>query len=191
MLDKITQTFQRSIDVRQAILADQSLLDRIMTAATRLVSVAQNGGTIYACGNGGSACDAMHFVEELVAQYKRQRPGIKAMHFADPGTLTCWSNDHEYRSVFARQVETFCSSNDALVVISTSGTSPSAIEAARAAKRIGTCTIGLGGRGGGKLKDECDIPIIVPATETERIQELHITIIHIFCELLEDTLYPA
>jgi D-sedoheptulose 7-phosphate isomerase len=127
----------------------------------------------------------MHFTEELVARYKRERPGIKAAHFHDPSVITCWSNDYTFETVFERQARTFCGPLDTLVGISTSGNSANVIRAVNAAKEKGTTTIGLLGKDGGKLATLCDIPLVVPSNATERIQEVHITFVHIFCELLE------
>lgn len=107
------------------------------------------------------------------------------MHFVDPGFITCWANDYDYDSAFKRGVETFCSDKDLLVGISTSGNSDNVAQAVEAAAKIGTRTIALTGKTGGRLAELADFPIVVPCSATERIQEVHITLIHIFCELLE------
>lgn len=177
-----------SSSLKSALAADAKFLSLVSEAAEQLAKTVKSGGTIYACGNGGSACDAAHLSEELVARYKRERPGIKAMHFGDPGTLTCWGNDYDYATAFERQAQTFCAANDTLVAISTSGNSANILKATAAARAKGCRVIGLTGKDGGKLKDACDFAIVVPAKETERIQEAHITIIHIWCELLETVL---
>jgi D-sedoheptulose 7-phosphate isomerase len=148
------------------------------------------GNRLYACGNGGSACDAMHLVEELVARYKRDRPGLPAHHLLDAPTLTCWSNDYEFDTAFSRQVEAMGRAGDVLVAISTSGNSPNVLRAARAARERGMLVLGLSGRDGGALGGLCDELLIVPARATERIQEGHITLIHLLCELVELTLFP-
>ena len=165
--------------------ADARLLQATALAAEKIKTQLKSGGTLYACGNGGSTCDAMHFVEELVGRFKRERPGFRAMHFADPSILTCWSNDYDFESAFERQAKTFCTPKDVLVGISTSGNSKNVIKAVAAAKTQGCCTIGLLGKDGGELAKICDIALIVPGKETERIQEGHITLIHILVELLE------
>ena len=150
-----------------------------------MAETVSRGGTIYACGNGGSTCDAMHLCEELVARYKRNRPGIKAMHFMDPSVLTCWGNDVGFDDAFARYAETFCTEKDVVIGISTSGNSRNVIAALTAAKARGSSVIGLLGRDGGVIAPLCNTAIIVPSQATERIQEAHITVIHIWCELLE------
>jgi len=186
MQKTITEFLKNSISTKQQMLDDSSLLAQIEESASEIKKRVANGGTVYICGNGGSACDAMHFAEELVARYKRERPGIKAMHLLDSGVLSCWSNDYSYDTVFERQVETFCNDNDILVAISTSGNSSNVLKAVEAAKKKSSYTIGLTGRGGGELASLCDQGLIIPSDETDRIQEAHITLIHIFCELLEN-----
>lgn len=175
----------KSAEIKLALAKDPGFIAAWEAAGRLLLDAALAGGTIYSCGNGGSACDAMHLTEELVARYKGDRPGVKAMHWIDGGTLTCWGNDKEFSSVFARCAETFCTASDAVVCISTSGNSQNICGAAVAAKSKGAKVIGLLGRDGGKLKALCDVAVIVPAQETERIQESHITIIHGWCELFE------
>lgn len=164
---------------------DSHLAASIGAAAGALRSSLDAGGTIYTCGNGGSACDAMHFAEELVARYKRKRDGIRARHLLDAGIITCWSNDEDFVDVFARQVRTLCGPNDCLVAFSTSGNSRNTIRAVQAGDALGSTTIGLLGKGGGELADLCRHAIVVPSDATERIQEAHITIVHIFCEFLD------
>ena len=185
MKSTITQAVQGSIQVKQQILSDTGLLAAIEKVGQLLLTVDAQKGTVYSCGNGGSACDAMHLTEELVARYKRERRGVRAVHFLDAGTMSCWSNDYSFSTVFERQVETFCSERDLLVAISTSGNSENVIRAVTKAKEKKCPTIGLLGKGGGKLKDLCDIALVVPAQETERIQEAHILIIHILCEIVD------
>lgn len=171
--------------LKQAIAADTAFISKLTLAAERLKKVSSGGGTIYVCGNGGSSCDSMHFVEELVARFKRERPGIRAMHFVDSSTLTCWGNDYDFSGVFERYAQTFCTKLDALVAISTSGNSENVLKAVSAARKQGSFTLGLSGRDGGKLAAACDLALIVPHDATERIQEVHITLIHCLCEALE------
>ena len=161
----------------------------ILRLATRVADVFRAGNRLYACGNGGSACDAMHLVEELVARYKRERPGLPAHHLMDPSTLTCWSNDYEFATAFRRQVEALARPGDVLVALSTSGSSPHIVHAVEAARERGVLTIGFTGKDGGRLRDLCDEVLIVPSGATERIQEGHITVIHLLCELVERMLF--
>ena len=171
-------------------LAMRDLAPGVSRAAGRVAEAFRAGNRLYACGNGGSACDAMHLVEELVARYKRDRPGLPAHHLLDAPTLTCWSNDYEFDTAFSRQVEAMGRAGDVLVAISTSGNSPNVLRAARAARERGMLVLGLSGRDGGALHGLCDEALVVPAQATERIQEGHITLIHLLCELVELTLFP-
>lgn len=140
---KVTEAFESSIALRTQLLADAQFISAVQSVAQRLKTILHSGGTIYACGNGGSACDSQHLVEELVARFKRDRPGFRAMHFLDPAVLTCWSNDVAYEDVFARQARTFCGPKDALVLISTSGKSNNVVQAAKAAREKGAYLVGL------------------------------------------------
>lgn len=176
-----------SLDVIKTLGEQAQQLDAIITV---LLSVLQNGGTIYTCGNGGSACEAMHLAEDLVARYERDRPGIKVQHLGDSGVITCWANDYSFDGVFARQVETFASSRDALLVLSTSGNSQNIIEALKAARGKGAKTIGLLGKSGGKALEYLDCSLVIPANKTAHIQEAHLVAIHIICQQLESSLFP-
>lgn len=185
MREDISALILESAAVKTRSANDQALIAGVESAVHRLLATIKAQGTVYMCGNGGSACDAMHFMEELVARFKRERVGIKAMHFMDPGVLTCWGNDYDFSTAFERQVRTFCGKNDLLFLISTSGNSKNILSAADAARDVGVFSVGLTGKGGGALKERCSLPLVVPAVETERIQEMHITIIHMICELAE------
>lgn len=188
-MDKeISSLLAESAALKSSLSSNAAFVSALGTAARRLADCAKKGGTIYACGNGGSSCDAMHLCEELVARYKRDRPGIKAIHFSDPGVLTCWGNDVSFDDAFSRYAETFCTNKDILVAISTSGNSKNVLKAVDAAKTKGTFVIGLTGKDGGKLASTADLALIVPSSATERIQEAHITCIHIWCEMMETVL---
>ena len=151
----------------------------------------QSGGRVLACGNGGSMCDAMHFAEELSGRFRRDRPALAAQAISDPAHLTCVANDWGFAHVFARGVEAWGRRGDALVVFSTSGQSPNVIAAANAAHERGLTVLGLLGRDGGALKDLCDRAIVVPGLTADRIQEIHIKVVHLVIELVERQLFPA
>jgi len=172
-------------------LALREMAPAVLRTAGRLAEAFRAGNRLYACGNGGSACDAMHLVEELVARYKRDRPGLPAHHLLDAPTLTCWSNDYEFATAFRRQVEAMVRPGDVLVAISTSGGSANVLAAAQAARERGAVVVGLLGRGGGAVAPLCDEALVVPSDATERIQEAHITLIHLLCELVERDLFPG
>src|SRR5687767_15137408 len=170
-------------------LALREMAPAVLRAAGLLSAAFRAGNRLYACGNGGSACDAMHLVEELVARYKRERPGLPAHHLLDAPTLTCWSNDYDYATAFRRQVEAMVREGDVLVAISTSGNSPNVLAAVEAANERGALTVGLTGKDGGRMRALCAEALVVPSPATERIQEGHITVIHLLCELLERELF--
>jgi D-sedoheptulose 7-phosphate isomerase len=187
VLSLIREALDESARVKLAL---RDMAPDIARVAERVADAFRAGNRLYACGNGGSACDAMHLVEELVARYKRDRPGLPAHHLLDAATLTCWSNDYDFATVFSRQVETMARPGDILVALSTSGNSPNVLRAVEAANARGAVTIGLTGRDGGRMRDLCTDVLVVPAQATERIQEGHITLIHLVCELVERTLFP-
>jgi D-sedoheptulose 7-phosphate isomerase len=182
----IQDALEDSARVKTAMREQAPLILRL---ATRLADTFRAGDRLYACGNGGSACDAMHLVEELVARYKRDRPGLPAHHLLDAPTLTCWSNDYEYATAFRRQVEALIRPGDVLIALSTSGNSPNILQAVEAANERGALTIGLTGKDGGRMRGLCGEVLIVPSDATERIQEGHITVIHLLCDLVERMLF--
>ncbi|HEX8359440.1 MAG TPA: SIS domain-containing protein [Longimicrobium sp.] len=185
-IDVVTQALEESARVKLAL---RELAPQVVRAAGRLAECFRGGGRLYACGNGGSACDAMHLVEELVARYKRDRPGLPAHHLVDGPTLTCWANDYDFASVFRRQVEAMVRPGDVLVAISTSGNSANVLRAVHAARARDAIVVGLTGRDGGALAGLCTYAFVVPAQDTGRIQEGHITLIHLLCDLVERTLF--
>jgi D-sedoheptulose 7-phosphate isomerase len=183
----IDSYLEESTKVKLALVQQKDL---ILEIATALYEIAKKGGRIYTCGNGGSACDAIHFAEELVAQYYRERPGIRAQHLLDPGALTCWANDYNFDTVFERQIETLATKDDAVVGITTSGNSKNVLAAIRAANKVGALSIAFSGGNGGRIKLISNYTFIAASDRTPYIQEAHITVIHIICDLLEQWLFP-
>lgn len=177
-------------DCLGAINAVYKLEADLIKAVDACERTARSGGVIYALGNGGSACEAIHLVEELVARYLMERPGIKAQHFLDGATITCWGNDYDFIDSFKRQVDTFVTEKDTVFAFSTSGNSENILRALKASNEKGATTVLMGGRDGGKAKAISTIPIIVEAPRTMRIQEAHMLIVHLICHLLENRLYP-
>jgi len=155
-----------------------------------LLKTFESGNNVFSCGNGGSHCDAMHFAEELTGRYRKARRPLGALALGDPSHVTCVSNDYGFSHIFSRQLQGLGRTGDTLVGLSTSGNSENVIEAFKAAKAMGIQTIALLGKGGGALKDHADIAIIVPGATSDRIQELHIKIIHIVIETVERKLFP-
>ena len=137
-------------------------------------------------------CDAMHFAEEWTGRFRQDRSALAAVAFSDPSHLTCIANDFGYDEVFAREVEAYGKKGDLLLAISTSGNSPNVLRACEVARERGVTTVGLLGKGGGQLGGHVDIPIVVPdATTSDRIQEVHIKVIHITIEAVERRMFPA
>jgi D-sedoheptulose 7-phosphate isomerase len=158
----------------------------IEESAKLCITCLQNNGKIILFGNGGSAGDAQHISAELVGRYKKERRGLPALALTtDSSALTCIGNDYGYNKVFSRQVEALANENDLVIGISTGGTSENVIKGLEAAKKIGCKTVGFSGRGGGEFSSICDVNIIVPAKDTARIQEMHILIGHIICQLID------
>ena len=169
------------------VAAEQA--DAIAAIADRYEATLRGGGTLFFAGNGGSAADAQHVATEYVVRYQTNRPAMRAVALTtDTSLLTACANDMGFEEVFARQVEALAEPGDLLVLHSTSGESPNVIRAAQAAKARGVGVVALLGRSGGKLKDIADLVLVVPATETARIQELHLAIEHVICDLVEDRL---
>jgi D-sedoheptulose 7-phosphate isomerase len=169
-----------------AIAALGGLRAPILQLAGSLRRCLEGGGTIFLMGNGGSAADSQHLAAEIVGRFKRERKGLAAVALTtDTSILTSVGNDYGFDHIFARQVEALCRPGDVLVGISTSGNSRNVAAGIEAGQRAGAYTVGLLGGSGGCLREMCDQALVVPATETARIQEAHILVGHILCELLE------
>lgn len=170
----------------QQFIADQNNLAAIAAAAELLVQSFKQGGKVISCGNGGSHCDAMHFAEELSGRYRDNRPALGAIAISDPSHLSCVGNDYGFDHVFSRFVEGVGRSGDVLLGISTSGNSKNVLLAVEAARKAGMKVIILSGKDGGKLRGQADVEIIVPHFGyADRIQEIHIKVIHILIGLIE------
>ena len=167
------------------------LADAIVGASQMIIDSYRRGGKVLLIGNGGSAADAQHIAGELVGRFKLERKALPAMALTtNTSILTALGNDYHYDIVFARKVEAFANhSADVLIAISTSGNSPNILRAVEVAKSRKISVIGFLGKGGGKLKTMVDLALIVPSDDTQRIQETHITIGHIICDLVEQTLF--
>jgi len=184
---------EASLD-RLASLASacKALAPLVSQVAARYTETLRRGGTLYFCGNGGSAADAQHLATEYVVRYSRTRPGLAAIALTtDSSILTAAGNDLGFEQVFARQVEALCRAGDLLVLHSTSGQSPNLIAAARAARARSVGTVGFLGRGGGALASEVDEAVVIASEDTGRIQLLHLALEHLIVELVEDELLPA
>ena len=190
MSDFIVNALKDSQEALNTFVSNPKNIESIDKAINQFVDSIKMDGRILACGNGGSMCDSMHFVEELTGRYRKDRDPISAMSMGDPGHLTCVANDYGYKHVFDRYVQAWGRAGDTLLAISTSGNSENVILATEMAKSKGMKVIGLLGKDGGKLKDLVDVPLIVDCKVTDRIQEIHIKLIHIFIEGIERQIVP-
>lgn len=187
MYSEIATMLQESAGIKLAIAKRQ--VRKIESIVRAIVVAYKRGGKVVLFGNGGSAADAQHIASELVGRFKLERKAFPAIALnTDTSILTAVANDCGYEIVFSRQVEALVNRNDVVIGISTSGESPNVIKAIEVAKLIGAKTIGLTGGNGGKLAGMADLVLIVPSDNTPRIQEAHITIGHIVCELVEKEL---
>lgn len=190
--DHIRESLNEAKAALDALAANEETLGGIARAAGMLIGAFKAGGRAYACGNGGSMSDAMHFAEELTGRFRDDRPGLPAVAISDPGHLTCVANDFGYEHVFSRFIESHGRAGDCLLAISTSGKSPNILNAARAAKTLKMQVIALTGKAGTELEKLADICIATPGGRySDRAQELHIKVIHILIELIERAMFPA
>jgi D-sedoheptulose 7-phosphate isomerase len=174
-----------------ALMANDATCRAIDQAGEALATLFERGGRAFSCGNGGSMCDAMHFAEELSGRYRNNRRALAAVAISDAGYMSCVANDYGYEHVFSRYLEAHARRGDVLVAISTSGTSGNVLAAVRSAQQIGMTVIGLSGRPGATLSTLADIDICTPGGQfADRVQELHIKVIHILIESVERRLFP-
>ncbi len=179
--------------IRQALNAHQASIEQLhrqmpllIEMGTRLRNCLLSGGKILLLGNGGSAADCQHIAAEIVGRYKRERRGLPAIALTtDTSILTAVGNDYGFEHVFSRQVEALCTPKDVVIGLSTSGNSPNVLAAIHTARQIGAFTIGLTGGGGGKLAQCCDLSLVVASNDTPRIQEAHILVGHMLCDLID------
>lgn len=191
MLSRIQSIIEESIATKQRLLNDDALLKTVAAWVEKAVICYQNGGKILFCGNGGSAADAQHLSAELSGRFYRDREPLfaEALH-VNSSFLTAVANDYSFEEVYARMTRAMGRPGDMLVAISTSGNSPNILRAVADAQKMGMLCVGMTGASGGKLKDACDLLLNVPSSDTPRIQESHILLGHIFCELLEEAVFP-
>lgn len=190
-LKNIQADFKEAVRVLESFTSDEENLKRMQEAIEAMVFAFRHEGKVLSCGNGGSMCDAMHFAEELTGRFRKDRPALPAMAISDASHISCVANDFGYDKIFSRAVEGWGKKNDVLLAISTSGNSPNVIEAVLAAKQKHMKVVGLLGKGGGRLAGMVDYPFIIDSDVSDRIQEMHIKMIHMFIEGIERSLFPA
>jgi D-sedoheptulose 7-phosphate isomerase len=188
---RISEAIQESIEIKQRILSDPHLIEEIRDVANTCLEAFCNGNKVFFCGNGGSAADAQHLAAEFSGKFYLDRPPLpsEALH-VNTSYLTAVANDYSFDEVYSRLLKGNGKEGDVLVALSTSGSSKNIIRALETAQDAGMITVGLTGETGGRMRALCDFLINVPSTDTPRIQECHILIGHIICEIVESNLFP-
>lgn len=186
-MNKIKSIITASVETKQRMLADETLLGSIETVVDLVCSAFRNGNRVYFCGNGGSAADAQHLAAEFSGRFYTDRKALpaEALH-CNTSYLTAVANDYGYDVVYSRMIDGIGETGDVLIGLSTSGNSANILKAFEVARGKGIYTVAFTGAGGGKMKDLSDYLVNVPSTDTPRIQESHITIGHIICQLVEE-----
>ncbi|MBX3358917.1 MAG: SIS domain-containing protein [Phycisphaeraceae bacterium] len=188
MDETVSKSLAAARGALDALVADADLVGRIAGAGTLIAERLGKGAKVMICGNGGSACDAAHFAEEMTGRFRKERPPLPAIACTDAGHITCTANDYGFEEVFSRWVEALGQQGDVLIVLSTSGNSENIVRAARVGRAKEMIVIGLLGRGGGEAAAVCDHPLDVPGETSDRIQELHMLILHAWVEVAEAAL---
>ena len=189
-----TKNLEKQLKLHQEILEKtvRQSSGLIETIISLMVDCFRRGNKVMLCGNGGSAADAQHFAAEIIGRFKLERRALPAIALTtDTSILTALGNDYGFDRIFARQVEGLAQAGDLVVGISTSGNSPNVFAAMEKARELGCRTIGLLGKDGGTIQEQADLALIVPSVDTPRIQEGHLTIIHIICDLVEKRLFSG
>lgn len=193
MIDKtqiIKNHLLESLNVKNRIIEDNKLIEQIVEASDLIINSIKKGGKVIWCGNGGSAADSQHLSTELLGRLNFNRKPISSIALTtDTSFLTAWSNDIGFESIFSRQIEGLGYLGDVLIGISTSGNSGNILKAIKSAKEKNIKTIAFLGKNGGEIKNHADISIVVPSENTQHIQESHITIGHIICDIIEQKLF--
>lgn len=185
-----TKSFEEAHKVLADFYKDSEQIKKCNQMSQMLIETFKSGGNVFSCGNGGSHCDAMHFAEEFTGRYRDDRRALGALALGDPSHVTCVSNDYGFEHIFSRQLDGLGRKGDMMIGLSTSGNSANVIKAVEVAKQKGIKTVGLLGKGGGKLKDLVDLAIVVPADTSDRVQEIHIKILHTVIETVERAIFP-
>ncbi len=192
--EMLNQIWKENLNEARSILGrfveDPMQIQNCTRFSQKLIETFKAGNNVFSCGNGGSHCDAMHFAEEFTGKYRNDRKPLGALALGDASHTTCVANDYGFEHVFERQLRGLGRKGDLLVGLSTSGNSENVIRAVKAAKELGIQSVCLLGRDGGKLKALADLAIVVPAETSDRIQEIHIKIIHNVIETVERELFP-
>ncbi len=192
MPDIIRDALNTALRTLQSFVASDDHIQTMEEIAALITECYRNHGQVIIFGNGGSMCDAMHFAEELTGRFRQDRPPLPAIAISDPSHITCVGNDYGFDEIFARGVQAYGKPGDVAIGISTSGNSENILRALDRAISMGLKTVALLGKDGGKLKGLCDMELIIPGETSDRIQEVHMAILHILIEKIErDLFFPA
>ena len=186
----ILNSYEESLNIIQNFIKNRKNIDLTKQIGEKISEIFKNGNKIIICGNGGSACDAMHFAEEFTGRYRKNRKALPVISLTDSSHITCVGNDYGFEYIFSRGVEAYCKKGDMVIGISTSGNSENVIKAIEKAKTLDAYTFSPLGKDGGKIKGMCDYEFIIPGETSDRIQELHMIILHIIIESVERILFP-
>jgi len=191
MKDKILKAFEESIKVKEKFIEEKNI-DKIIEVARAIANAFNDGKKLILFGNGGSATDASHIAAEFVNRFKKERPGLPAIALnTDMAVITSIANDYDFSEIFAKQLKSLADSGDIVIAISTSGNSPNVIKAMDVAKKKRLTTVAFTGLKGEKLASKATYSFIVPSDSTPRIQETHITLGHVICQMVEEILFEA
>ena len=191
MKDKILKAFEESIKVKEKFIEEKNI-DKIIEVAKAIANAFNDGKKLILFGNGGSATDASHIAAEFVNRFKKERPGLPAIALnTDMAVITSIANDYDFSEIFAKQLKSLADSGDIVIAISTSGNSPNVIKAMDVAKKKRLTTVAFTGLKGEKLASKATYSFIVPSDSTPRIQETHITLGHVICQMVEEILFEA
>ena len=191
---EISQSIRNSLleaqDTLNQFISISENISVIAETATLIQETFENAGKVFTCGNGGSLCDAIHFAEECTGKFRRDRDPLPAIALSDAGHITCTANDYGFEEIFARPLQAFGNPGDSLIAISTSGNSENVVRAAKVAQSKDMHVFGLLGKDGGQLLQYCDRYLIAPGKTADRIQEIHIKVLHILIEQVERLMFP-
>ncbi len=187
---KLIDSYIKTYNLLGEFIKEEDKANITEKVAMDLAKVFQNGNKVLICGNGGSNCDALHFAEEFTGRFRSDRRALPAISLSDSSHITCVGNDYGFDYIFSRGVEAYGKDGDFFIGISTSGNSENVIKAVEVAKKIGLKTCLLLGKDGGKLKGICDYEFIIPGETSDRIQEIHMMILHIIIEGVEKIMFP-
>lgn len=191
MKDKILKAFEESVDVKQKFI-DEKTIDRIVEVSKIIAGAFNDGKKLIIFGNGGSSTDASHIAAEFINRFKRERPGLPAIALnTDMAVITSIANDYDFSEIFSKQLKALAAEGDVVIAISTSGNSPNILKAMDVAKKKRLTTIALTGMKGDKFASRAAYAFIVPSGSTPRIQETHITLGHVICQMVEEILFEA